>query len=211
VSALATARPAAKKKTRHAAERDTPRVQPARLTYGEQLAAVHMQQLKCVNASGVNLALTCLYGRVPTGERAVGSVPRHYGANVTRLGALSLMGLHALMTVDGATDGEVFRAFVEQVLCPTRCAGDIVVRDNLRAHKVTGIREAMAGCGAQMVYLPPSSSDLTPLAPCWSQLKTRLRRVGARTQEALDAAMAQVLEQALLRMLWPGLHIVVIW
>jgi transposase len=195
VSALATAWPGAKKKTLHAAERDTPRVQPARLTYGEQLAAVHMQQLKFVDESGVNLALTRLYGRAPAGERAVGSVPRNYGANVTLLGALSLTGLDALMTVDGATDKEVFRAFVEQVLCPTLCAGDIVVMDNLGAHKGPGIREAIEGCGAQVMYLPPYSPDLSPIEPCWSKLKTLLRRVGARTREALDAAITQALEQ----------------
>lgn len=156
---------------------------------------MNRQQLKFVDESGVNLALTRLYGRAPAGDRAVGSVPRNYGPNVTLLGALSLTGLHALMTVDGATDGEVFRAFVEQVLCPTLSAGDIVVMDNLGAHKVTGLREAIAGCGAQVGYLPPYSPDLSPIEPCWSKLKTSLRQVGARTREALDAAIVQAWEQ----------------
>jgi transposase len=157
VSAVATARPAAKKKTLHAAERDTPRVQQARLTYGEQLAAVNIQQLKFVDESGVNLALTRSYGWAPVGE--------------------------------------VFRAFVEQVLCPTLCAGDIVVMDNLGAHKVTGIREAIEGYDAQVMYLPPYSPDLSPIEQCWSKLKTILLSVGARTREALDAAIAQALEK----------------
>lgn len=195
MSALTTARLATKKKTLHAAERDTPRVQQARLTYGEQLAEVEIERLKFVDESGVNLALTRLYGRAPGGTRAVGSVPRNYGPNVTLLGALGLTGLDALMTVDGATDGEVFHAFVEQVLCPTLCPGDIVVMDNLSAHKVAGIQEAIAGCGAQVVYLPPYSPDLSPIELCWSKLKTLLRSAGARTREALEAAIMQALEQ----------------
>jgi transposase len=195
VSALTSARVAAKKKTLHAAERDTPRVQQARLTYGEQVAAVDIERLKFVDESGVNLALTRLYGRAPGGTRAVGSAPQNYGTNVTLLGALSLSGLDALMTVDGATDGEVFRAFVEQVLCPTLCPGDIVVMDNLSAHKVAGIQDALAGCGAQVVYLPPYSPDLSPIELCWSKLKTILRKVGARTREALEAAITQALEK----------------
>jgi transposase len=141
------------------------------------------------------LALTRLYGRAPAGERAIGSGPRNYGMHVTLLGALGVTGLQALMTVDGATDGEVFRAFVAQVLCPTLAAGDLVVMDNLRAHKVVGIREAIEGCGAHLLYLPPYSPDLSPIELCWSKLKTILRGVGARTREALEAAITEALEQ----------------
>lgn len=153
-----------------------------------------IQRLKFVDEAGVNLALTRLYGRAPAGERAVGSVPCNDGANVTLLGALSRSGLEALMTIDGATDGAVFRAFVEQVLCPTLTAGDIVVMDNLRAHKVAGIEEAITRCGARLIYLPPYSPDLSPIEPCWSKLKMCLRRIGARTREALEEAITQAIE-----------------
>ena len=163
------------------------------MTYGEQIAAVDLQRLKFVDESGINLTLTRLYGRAPAGERAVGSVPRNYGANVTLLGALGVRGLEALMTVEGATDGEVFRAFVEQVLCPTLEPGDIVVMDNLRAHKVAGIQEAIEDCGAQLLYLPPYSPDLSPMELCWSKLKTVLRGLGARTREALESAVEHAL------------------
>ena len=91
------------------------------------------------------------------------------------------------MTIPGATTGEVFRAYVEQVLKPTLRPGDVVVMDNLRAHKVTGIAEAIAECGAQVVYLPPYSPDLSPIERCWSKLKTALRGAKARTYEALNA------------------------
>jgi transposase len=150
--------------------------------------------LKFVDESGVNLTLTRLYGRAPVGERALGSVPRNYGSNVTLLGALGVSGLTALMTVEGATDGAVFLAFVEQVLCPTLDRGDIVVLDNLSAHKVAGVRQAIEGCGAQLVYLPPYSPDLSPIEHCWSKLKAVLRGIGARTRDALEAAIQQALD-----------------
>jgi transposase len=194
VSGGAAARVTAKKKTLHAAERDTPRVQQERWKYADKIAAVDVQRLKFVDEAGVNLALTCLYGRAPAGERAVGSGPCNYGPNITLLGALGRSGLEAFMTIDSATDGAVFRAFVEQVLCPTLQPGDIVVMDNLRAHKVAGIEDAITRCGARLIYLPPYSPDLSPIEPCWSKLKTCLRRVGARTREALEEAITYAME-----------------
>ena len=189
-----TARPAAKKKTLHGSERDTPRVQQERLNYADKLAAVDVQRLQCVDDAGVNVALTRRYGRAPAGARAVGSVPYNYGSNVTLLGALGTRGLEALMTIDSATDSEVFRAVVAQVLCPTLTAGDIVVMDNLRAHTVAGIEEAITGCGARRIYLPPYSPDLSPIERCWSKRKACLRRLGARTSEALKEAITQAME-----------------
>lgn len=149
--------------------------------------------MKFIDEAGVNLAMTREYGRAPRGERVVGAVPQNYGANVTMMAALSLRGVEAVMTIDGATDAEVFRAYVEHVLCPTLVPGDIVVMDNLRAHKVSGIHEHIEAHGAQLIYLPPYSPDLSPIEPCWSKLKALLRAVQARTREALDAAIAQVL------------------
>jgi transposase len=96
-----------------------------------------------------------------------------------------------MMTVAGATAGEVFRAYVHQVLCPTLYPGDIVVMDNLRAHKVSGIREAIEQCAAPLLYLPPYSPDLSPIELCWSKLKTALRTVGARTRRSLERAILQ--------------------
>jgi transposase len=137
--------------------------------------------------------MTRLYGRAPKGERVVGTVPQNYGANVTMLAALGSHGVEAVMTVDGATDTEVFRAYVTQVLRPTLRPGDIVIMDNLRVHKAVGIREAIEQAGAQVVYLPPYSPDLSPIEPCWSKLKTALRTAKARTREALEQAIAQAL------------------
>ena len=184
---------AAQKKSLHASERDTERVQQARADDRELIAPLDLEHLKVIDESGVNLAMTRRYGRAPRGERVVGAVPHNYGANVTMLAALSLQGIEAVMTIDGATDAEVFRAYVEQALCPTLVPGDIVIMDNLRAHKVTGTRERIEACGAQLIYLPPYSPDLSPIEPCWSKLKTLLRTAQARPRDALDAAIQQVL------------------
>jgi transposase len=147
----------------------------------------------CVDESGVNLAMTRLYGRAPTGERVIGSVPQNYGPNVTVLGALDVHGLHAVMTVDGATDTDVFRTSVKQVLGPTLRPGEIVVMDHLRAPKAVGVQQALARRGARLLYLPPYSPDLSPIEPCWSKVKTALRTAKARTREALDSAIAGAL------------------
>lgn len=151
-----------------------------------------MNGYKFVDECGVNLAMTRLYGRAPRGDRAVGSAPVNYGSNITMLGALGISGLDALMTIDGATDGEVFRVYVERILCPTLRVGDIVVMDNLGAHKVAGICEAIEACGARLIYLPPYSPDLNPIEKCWSKIETALRAVGARTRW-LERAINQVL------------------
>jgi transposase len=100
------------------------------------------QRFKCIDASGANLAMTRRYGRAPRGERVIGAVPQHDGAHVTMRASLGSHGLEAMMTVEGATDAEVFRVYVEQVLRPTLHPGDIVIMDNLGAHNAAGIREA---------------------------------------------------------------------
>ena len=149
--------------------------------------------MKFVDESGINLAMTRLYGRAPQGERVVGTVPQNYGQNVTVLAALGEHGLHAVMTVEGATDAEVFRAYVKHVLGPTLAPGDIVVLDNLGAHKTVGIQQMLARRRARLLYLPPYSPDLSPIEPCWSKVKTGLRTAKARTRAALDAALSQTL------------------
>ena len=88
------------------------------------------------------------------------------------------------MTIEGATDSDVFRAYVREVLCPTRRVGDIVIADNLSAPKAAGVQEAIAVTGARLLYLPPSSPALNPIERCWSQIKTCLRAEGAHTRGA---------------------------
>lgn len=150
-----------------------------------------MRRLKFIDESGVNLAMTRLYGRAPRGERVLDAVPRNHGPNVTMVGALGMQGMTAVMTVEGATDAHVFLAYIEHVLAPTLQPGDIVVMDNLRVHTVADVPSAIRARGAHVLYLPPYSPDLSPIEPCWSKLKTSLRKAKARTREALDTAMTE--------------------
>ena len=137
--------------------------------------------------------MTRFYGRAAPGERVFDSVPQNYGENISMLATLSLAGVTAPMTIAGAVDGVVFLAYVEQVLVPTLQKGDVVVMDNLGAHKVKGVSEAIEGCGAKLIYLPPYSPDLNPIEKCWSKIKTYLRAAKARTREALEKALQEVL------------------
>ena len=113
---------------------------------------------------------------------------------LTTLGAMSLRGMEAVMTVESATDGDVFLAYLEQGLCPKLKAGDVVVMDNLSAHKVKGVGELLAARGAELLYLPPYSPDFNPLEKAGSKLKPLLRAAQARTAEALDQAITEALK-----------------
>jgi transposase len=138
--------------------------------------------------------MTRLYGRAPRGQRVFGSVPQNWGRNITMLAALSVTGVHAAMTVEGATDTDVFCAYVSEVLSPTLERGDIVVMDNLSAHKAHRVRELIEARGARLVYLPPYSPDFNPIERCWSKIKTYLRAAKARTSARLDEAIKQAFE-----------------
>lgn len=138
--------------------------------------------------------MTRLYGRAPKGHRVVGSIPQNWGRNITMLAALSVTGVVAAMTVEGATDTDVFCAYVSDVLSPTLETGDIVVMDNLSAHKAQRVRELIEARGARLVYLPPYSPDFNPIERCWSKIKTFLRAAKARTSERLNEAIKQAFE-----------------
>jgi transposase len=182
------------KKTLHATERDTPKVKQARDAYRDEIAALPIERFKFIDEAGANMAMTRVFGRAGRGQRVPDAVPKNYGDNITILGSLSCTGLEAVMTINGAVDAAVFRAYVNQVLVPTLAAGDIVVMDNLGSHKVAGIREAIEGVGATLMYLPPYSPDWSPIEPCWSKLKTFLRAAKARTREALEQAIGAALD-----------------
>jgi transposase len=138
--------------------------------------------------------MTRPWGRAPKGERICEATPQGRWEVLTTLGAMSLRGIDAAMTIESATDGEVFTAYVEQVLCMQLRPGDVVVMDNLSAHKVAGIRALIESRGAQLLYLPPYSPDLNPIEKAWSKFKKFLRDAKARTQEALDQAVTDALK-----------------
>jgi transposase len=134
------------------------------------------------------------YGRAAPGQRVVDHVPDNYGNNYTMLAALGLEGLHAPWVVDGAVNGDIFRWWVRDLLCPTLRPGDIVLWENLSAHKVAGVEELIAARGARLLRLSPYSPDFNPIEPCWSKIKTGLRRAKARTVEALIDAIKHALD-----------------
>ncbi len=143
-----------------------------------------------VDESGTNLAMTARYGRAPRGERVVGTVPRNHGPNTTVFAALSLEGITAAMTLEGAADRAAFDVFVEQVLAPTLTPGQLVIWDNLSVHKSAEAARLLAERGCRLLFLPPYSPDFAPIEQAFSKLKTALRRTGARTRETLDEAIA---------------------
>lgn len=137
--------------------------------------------------------MTRSYARAGGGARVHEGAPGGHWKILTILSALNLYGLLATMTIEEATDGDIFLAFIEQVLCPKLRPGDVVVMDNLSAHKVAGVRELIQAAGAALLYLPPYSPDLNPIEKAWAKLKQRFRSLKARTAEALDQAIAQSL------------------
>lgn len=146
-----------------------------------------------VDETGSHIDLARPYAWAPRGQRAHAAKPRNRGRAVTLIGAMGMAGLVATMSVEGGTDGEVFRSYVEQVLVPQLRAGDVVIMDNLKAHQVAGIREAIEAAQASLLYLPPYSPELSPIELCWSKVKAALRTRAARTREALELAWTDVL------------------
>jgi len=126
-----------------------------------------------------------MYGRAPKGERCRAPVPHGHWKTTTFVGGLTLAGVVAPMTLDGAMTGAAFLAYVEQVLAPTLRPGDLVVMDNLPAHKPIAIREAIEATGATMVFLPPYSPDFNPIELAFAKIKALLKKASARTLPAL--------------------------
>lgn len=184
---------AAEKKSLHACERDTAQNRERRKEFLAAVASIPAEKLKFLDESGVTTQMTRLWGRAPRGERVREATPDGRWQVLTTLGTMSVRGIDAAMTVAAATDGDIFLAYVEQVLCPTLQPGDVVVMDNLSAHKVAGVRERIEAQGAQVLYLPPYSPDLNPIEKAWSKFKQLLRTAKARTAEALDQAITDAL------------------
>ena len=133
-----------------------------------------------------------LRGRAPRGERCRAGVPHGHWKTTTFAGALRLGGMTAPFVYDGAMNGVVFLAYVEQVLVPTLKPGDIVIMDNLPAHKPAGVREAIKRVGATLSFLPPYSPDMNPIENAFAKLKAMLRKAAARTIESLWAAIGRI-------------------
>ena len=148
-----------------------------------------------IDETGANTKMARLYGRSPRGERCRAAVPHGHWKTTTFTAGLRSDGIIAPLVLDGAMDGEVFQAYVEQALAPSLRRGDIVVMDNLPAHKVHGVREAIEAAGASLLYLPPYSPDFNPIEMAFSKLKALLRAAEARTIPDLWRAIADALKR----------------
>jgi transposase len=185
---------AAQKKSLHAQERDTEANRQRRQAFLDKLRTIAPEKLIFLDESGVTTQMTRAWGRAPKGERIAEATPQGHWQVLTTLGTLSLRGLDAVMTIASPTDGEVFTAYVEQVLAPRLQPGNVLVLDNLSAHKVSGIRQLIEARGAELLYLPPYSPDLNPIEKAWFKLKQYLRAAKARTAKALDQAITEALK-----------------
>ena len=156
-------------------------------------AAELAARLVFVDETGCNTKMARTHGRAAPGERVPGRVPHGHWRTLTVIGAVRLDGTCPAMTVGGGTDAAAFGTFLDFVLVPALRPGDVVVMDNLAAHKVAAVREAVEAAGATVLYLPPYSPDLNPIEKMWSKVKQLLRSAAARTKEALEAAVAAAL------------------
>jgi transposase len=164
-----------------------------RAQWRKQVSPLPAKPLVFVDECGSNIALTPLYGRAPKGQRATDSVPRNRGKNTTLIASLSLEGMGASMIIEGAANGAAFEAYVEHVLVPSLLRGQIVVMDNLRVHKSAHVRQLIEERGCHLLFLPAYSPDFSPIEEAFSKVKAYLRRMKARTREALQEALAQAL------------------
>jgi transposase len=187
------ARSTAEKKSLHAAERDTAANLRRREEYLAEIGAIPPERLIFLDESGVTTSMTRLRARSAGGGRIGEGTPAGRWKILTILGAMSVRGILATMTIEEATDSDIFEAFIEQVLCPALKPGDVVVMDNLASHKIPPIRRLIANAGALLLYLPPYSPDLNPIEKAWSKLKQLLRTAKARTREALESAITDAL------------------
>jgi transposase len=155
---------------------------------------VEPERLVFVDEMGANTSLFVMRAWSRTGERVYCSVPRNRGKNTTLLASMGASGMGPTLVVEGATDREVFEAYVEEVLTQSLRSGQIVVMDNLTAHKGERVRELIEERGCELLYLPPYSPDLNPIEEAFAKIKGILRKAEGRSREALIEAMGRALD-----------------
>jgi transposase len=156
-------------------------------------AVVEPSRLLFVDECGTHTSLAPIYGYAPKGERLYLSVPRNRGKNTTLLSSMSVEGMGPSLAVEGTTTARVFESYVEKVLVPTLHKGQIVVMDNLSAHRPTRIRELIESRGCELLYLPSYFPDYNPIEEALAKIKKLLRKAAARSKEALIEAIAAAL------------------
>jgi transposase len=194
VAGLRRPGPEREKKVVRAAEQDRPDVAAKRQQWRDGQPALDPARLKFVDETWAATNMGRRYGRAPVGERLVCAAPHGHWKTTTFVAALGLGGMAAPMVIDGAMTGDLFEAYVGQVLVPTLAPGDIVVLDNLSCHKRARARELIEGAGCAVLFLPPYSPDLNPIERAFAKLKALLRKAGKRSVDELWDFLGRVLD-----------------
>jgi transposase len=184
-----------KKKVQRASEQDRPDVRHKRAIWRGRMARLNPDRVVFLDETGTNTVMTRLIGRAPVGQRLVCTLPQAGWHTTTLLGAIRRSGVVAALTVAGATDAVAFQTYIEQVLVPQLCPGDIVVMDRLQAHRGRAVARALRQAGVGVWYLPPYSPDYNPIEKIWAKIKAYLRKAEARTSDTLVEAIGQALLQ----------------
>ena len=168
----------------------------AREAWFDKQLELEPERLIFLDECGANTKMARLYGRSRRGERCRAGVPHGHWKTTTLVAGLCTDGIIAPMVMDGAMDGEMFCAYVKTLLAPCLMPGDIVIMDNLPAHKVTGAREVIEAAGATLLFLPAYSPDFNPIEKAIAQIKAFLKKTAARTKDELDTAIAKAIDIA---------------
>ena len=176
-----------------AAEQDRPDVAGKRRRWRSWQGFMDPARFVFLDETGTATNMARRYGRSPYGARLVAAVPQGHWKTTTFIAGLKQSGIVAPLVLDGPMTGPAFRAYVEQFLAPALAPGDVVVLDNLPAHKVDGVRQALAAVSASLLYLPPYSPDLNPIEQLFAKLKALLRKAAARTKDELWLAIGRLL------------------
>lgn len=167
----------------------------ARADWQTDQRQMNAARLVFIDETWATTNMTRTRGRCQRGQRLVAAVPHGHWQITTFVAALRVDGLTAPLVLDGAINGEAFRAYVEQILAPTLAPGDIVILDNLSSHKVAGVRQLIEDRGARLLYLPPYSPDLNPIENSFAKMKSLIRKAAARSREALWQAIGNFLSR----------------
>lgn len=159
------------------------------------MSTLDPERLVFIDETWAKTNMSRTHGYAPRGERLVDAVPHGHWQTTTFVGALRIDGFIAPMVVDGAINGELFQAYVNQILVPELRPGDVVVMDNLSSHMVAGVRRAIEGAGCRLLYLPPYSPDFNPIENAFSKLKRLLRSAAERTVERLWQSIGRLLDR----------------
>jgi transposase len=170
-------------------------VKERRDAWHQQVSEIGAEQFIFIDESGARTNMTRERARGPRGQRVVADTPHGHWKTTTMISGVRLDGACASMVLDGATDADAFRAYVQHVLVPELRRGDVVVMDNLQPHKSAGVREMIESAGASVLYLPPYSPDFNPIENMWSKVKQFLKSVAARTFDELCDAIAEALRR----------------